>query len=136
AIVGGYCGGVSNCYFSHSSTGYGNGPSSNDGCTYLNGNTSAFYDVDSDVYGSWDISTGTSTDWRMIGSHSLPVLADLIYYIAYSLNSGSLANQTNYACFGSVLYIPNPTRSGYSFTGWTATNLGTALAKQGEMPNQ
>ena len=136
AIVGGYCGGVSNCYFSHSSTGYGNGPSSNDGCTYLNGNTSAFYDVDSDVYGSWDISTGTSTDWRMIGSYSLPVLADLIYYIAYSLNSGSLSIQTNYACFGSVLYIPNPTRSGYSFTGWTATNLGTALAKQGPMPNQ
>ena len=49
------------------------------------------------------------------------------YSISYSLNGGSLNGQkTIYNIETASFTLPTPTRSGYTFTGWTGTGLSSA----------
>ena len=50
------------------------------------------------------------------------------YTISYNLNGGSVspANPTSYNIETANFTLRNPTRSGYTFTGWTGTNGATA----------
>ena len=51
------------------------------------------------------------------------------YSISYNLNGGSLSGQkTSYNIETANFTLPQPTRSGYAFTGWTGSN-GTAAQK-------
>ena len=51
-----------------------------------------------------------------------------VYSINYDLNGGSLSGQrTNYTVADSFT-LPTPTKTGYTFTGWTGSN-GTTLQK-------
>ena len=49
------------------------------------------------------------------------------YTITYNLNSGSVSgNPTSYTYATAAFTLKNPTRSGYTFTGWTGTGLSAA----------
>ena len=49
------------------------------------------------------------------------------YSITYTLNSGSVSgNPTSYNIESATITLKNPTRSGYTFTGWTGSNGTTA----------
>ena len=49
------------------------------------------------------------------------------YSISYNLNGGSLSGQkTSYNIETANFTLPQPTRSGYTFTGWTGTGLSSA----------
>ena len=49
------------------------------------------------------------------------------YSISYNLNGGSVSgNPTSYTYATAAFTLKNPTRSGYTFTGWTGTGLSSA----------
>ena len=49
------------------------------------------------------------------------------YTITYALNGGSLSGQkTSYTIEDDSFSIPNPTKNGYTFAGWTGTGLNSA----------
>ena len=49
------------------------------------------------------------------------------YSISYSLNGGSISGQkTSYNIETANFTLPQPTRNGYTFTGWTGTGLSSA----------
>ena len=49
------------------------------------------------------------------------------YSISYTLNGGSISGQpTSYTIESAAFTIPKPTRSGYTFAGWTGTGLTSA----------
>ena len=46
------------------------------------------------------------------------------YSIAYNLNSGSISGQkTSYTVEDNAFTLPTPTKTGYTFTGWSGTEL-------------
>ena len=49
------------------------------------------------------------------------------YKITYTLNSGSVSgNPTTYTIETATITLKNPTRTGYTFAGWTGTGLSSA----------
>ena len=55
-----------------------------------------------------------------------------VYSIAYDLNNGTAgAEAPTSGTFDTVIEISNPTRTGYTFAGWTATGLTVDTAKYG-----
>ena len=48
------------------------------------------------------------------------------YDISYTLNGGSATNPTSYNIETATFTLSNPTRTGYTFTGWTGSNGTTA----------
>lgn len=48
------------------------------------------------------------------------------YTIGYKLNGGSASNPTSYNIESSAITLNAPTRTGYTFTGWTGSNGTTA----------
>jgi len=49
------------------------------------------------------------------------------YTISYTLNGGSVTgNPTSYTIVSNAITLKNPTRTGYTFTGWTGSNGSTA----------
>jgi len=49
------------------------------------------------------------------------------FVVTYSLNSGTLATTTANFNLGTPLTLPLPTRSGYTFGGWSESQTGTAV---------
>ena len=50
------------------------------------------------------------------------------YTISYNLNSGSASNKTSYTIETDTFTLNNPTKTGYTFVGWTGSN-GTTPQK-------
>ena len=48
------------------------------------------------------------------------------YSITYNLNGGTITNQPTTYNIESSFTLPTPTRTGYTFTGWTGTGLSSA----------
>lgn len=49
------------------------------------------------------------------------------YSISYTLNSGTITNEpTSYTVESTSFTLPTPTRTGYTFAGWTGSNGATA----------
>ena len=79
-------------------------------------------DTEGAIYRVSSKSVGTSTvDFGTIS-------ADLITYtIEYTLNGGSVSgNPTTYNVTSDKITLKNPTRTGYTFNGWTGSNGTTA----------
>lgn len=59
--------------------------------------------------------------------HNTPTPSD-IFTISYTLNGGSVssANPTTYNISTSTFTLNNPTKTGYTFAGWTGTGLASA----------
>ena len=67
--------------------------------------------------------TKGSTGNRSYTAHWTPVN----YTISYNANGGSLSGQkTSYNIETATFTLPTPTRTGYTFTGWTGSNGTTA----------
>lgn len=69
--------------------------------------------ITSDYKISWTTST-TSTlyeQWTPIN-----------YTISYNLNGGSASNKTSYTIETNTFTLANPTKTGYTFAGWTGSN--------------
>ncbi|MBQ9730084.1 MAG: InlB B-repeat-containing protein, partial [Clostridia bacterium] len=64
----------------------------------------------------------------------------ITYTIAYTLNGGSASNVVNYTIETATFTLNNPTRAGYTFSGWTGTGLGgatqTVTIAKGSMGNR
>mgnify|MGYP001622854047 CR=1 FL=1 len=56
------------------------------------------------------------------------------YNISYNLDNGSKNGSywPTTATYNSAFNVSNPTRTGYSFRGWTATGINTSTAKYGD----
>ena len=66
-------------------------------------------------------TSNTVTDQRL-----LTFTYNYIYKITYNLNGGSLSNTNPTEYFpGQSITLNNPTRSGYTFEGWTGSNGST-----------
>ena len=50
------------------------------------------------------------------------VQVDRIYKLSYTLNGGSASNKTTYTRSDADFTLTNPTKNGYTFTGWTGSN--------------
>ena len=48
------------------------------------------------------------------------------YSITYTLNGGSASNPSTYTIESNAITLNNPTKTGYTFTGWTGSNGSTA----------
>ena len=86
---------------------------------------------------STSVTTGTTvyarlTDGTNSGTSYTAITPTLTYSISYSLNSGTAGSYApTSANYGSAVQISNPTRTGYTFAGWTASNLSTGTAYYG-----
>ena len=66
---------------------------------------------------------------------ALPASAADTYSISYNLNGGAVTgNPTSYDVNTSPVRLNNPTRAGYTFTGWTGSN-GSTPSTQVDTPN-
>ena len=63
-----------------------------------------------------------STGDREYTAHWAPT----VYTITYNLDGGSANNPATYTIEDATFTLTNPTRSGYTFTGWTGTDLDEA----------
>ena len=75
--------------------------------------------------GTSDIIT---SDYKMIWPSNHTVYAIWVpinYTISYNLNGGSANNKSSYNIETDTFTLSNPTKNGYTFTGWTGSNGST-----------
>ena len=90
------------------------------------------------TFTGWQIVSGDSIlsgNNLTIGSVNTVIRAtysSITYTINYSVvNDNSGNSYPNKGTYDSILTIKNPSRTGYTFDGWTATNIDTTTAKYG-----
>ena len=61
-----------------------------------------------------------------------PIFAPKVYTINYNTDGGALETNSfsDTYTYGTSFVLPTPTRSGYSFNGWTATNTSNNFVQQ------
>ena len=72
-----------------------------------------YYKADGKSARNWD-KTGNQTLWARWTA--------INYTIGYTLNGGTATNPTSYNIETATFTLNNPTRTGYTFTGWTGSN--------------
>ena len=83
------------------------------------------------------VSSGTTVYARLYDGKNAGIYYEaatpiLSYNIEYNLNAETAGeSQPTTANYGETIQISKPTRSGYKFAGWTATNLSTGTAYYG-----
>ena len=86
---------------------------------------------DGNQNGSWTGlagKEGTIQDtWNITCNRTIKVYTELINYsISYNLNGGSMSGQkTSYNVNTATFTLPIPSKTGYTFTGWTGSNSST-----------
>ena len=88
---------------------------------------------DGNQNGSWTGlagKEGTIQDtWSMTCNRNIKISTELINYsISYNLNGGSMSGRASYNVNTDTFTLPIPTKTGYTFTGWTGSN-GTTPQK-------
>ena len=75
---------------------------------------------------TYTLTLTNSTSSAITDQRLISFTYDYIYKITYNLNGGSLSNSnpTEYY-LGQSITLNNPTRSGYTFEGWTGSNGST-----------
>ena len=86
------------------------------------GNGTKYYNADGTSARYWNQKSESATatlyaKWTLVN-----------YTISYDLGGGSVAleNPTNYTIESAAITLNNPTKDGYTFAGWTGTDLGSA----------
>ena len=78
---------------------------------------------------SWPDKCGVADSWINSNYPSINIYAVWAlnnYSIGYNLNGGSISGQkTSYNVTTESFTLPTPTRTGYTFTGWTGSNGST-----------
>ena len=83
---------------------------------------------DGNQNGSWTGlagKEGTIQDtWNITCNRNIKIYTELINYsISYNLNGGSMSGQkTSYNVNTATFTLPMPSKTGYTFTGWTGSN--------------
>ena len=86
------------------------------------------------TFNGWNTNSGgTGTNYAKGATYSANASATLYakwnlvnYSISYTLNSGSVTgNPTSYNVTTNTFTLNNPTKAGYTFTGWTGSNGNT-----------
>ena len=81
-------------------------------------------DNDNDLGDFVTISKGTFGDKRYIANYTINT-----YQINYVLDGGTSGSSTpTSGTYGSTVEISNPTRSGYTFAGWSVSGTGASLS--------
>ena len=86
----------------------------------------------SDAECTESLSNGTSTTYSIsslnAASGVYAKFEPISYSLSYELDGGNVesANPTNYNIESSAITLNNPTKTGYTFAGWTGTDLGGA----------
>ena len=87
--------------------------------TETNGGGTKYYNADGTSANNWNIASETTlyAKWTAI-----------TYTLTYELAGGSVAsaNPENYTIESGDITLVNPTRTGYTFAGWTGTGLAEA----------
>lgn len=69
----------------------------------------------------------TLSDYSYSKDHSLALVLDAVwsdtYLITYELAGGKAENPSEYSKTGEAITLTNPTKEGYTFDGWTGTDL-------------
>lgn len=76
------------------------------------------------TFNGWKDSSGNSVDEETIVTDELELKANytiIEYNITYNLNKGNVNNPKTYTVEDEIT-LNNPTRAGYTFTGWTGSN--------------
>ena len=76
------------------------------------------------TFNGWKHNDTTVTQVTF-GVGDITVVADwtvVEYTISYTLNGGSATNPTSYTVESESIVLTNPTKLGYTFTGWTGSN--------------
>lgn len=77
----------------------------------------------------WKISTTTEEKYQYIGNKNLKIYARWqpnTYSITYDLAGGNANNPISYTIESANITLNNPTKEGYTFAGWTGTDLSSA----------
>jgi len=76
----------------------------------------------------WKTSKDTPYYYEHGGVYTLtPIWTPISYTIKYTLNGGTVSgNPTSYTIATATFTLKNPTRTGYTFLGWTGSNRTTA----------
>ena len=86
------------------------------------------------VFDRWTTTGGTFADafnkttTILMPAETITIHASskpVVYTISYNLQGGEATNPTNYTIESEDITLNNPTRAGYTFTGWTGTNVST-----------
>ena len=85
---------------------------------------------DGNQNGSWTGlagKEGTIQDtWSMTCNRNIKISTELINYsISYNLNGGSMSGRASYNVNTATFTLPTPSKTGYTFTGWTGSNGST-----------
>lgn len=83
---------------------------------------------------SWKITIGRWDNFNTV-KHVNAYFSPNTYSVSYNLNGGSKSSTYNYyptsATYDSAFNVGNPTKTGYSFKGWTGSGINTSTAKYG-----
>ena len=85
----------------------------------------------------YTFGSALSEDITLTAKFSNPIS----YNITYNLNGGTATNPTSYTVESNAITLTNPTKTGYSFTGWSGTGLSgetnmTVTVPKGSMGNR
>lgn len=88
------------------------------------------------TYDGWSTNAaGTTKDYNLGGSYTTnaaqtfyPHWVATTYTLSYDLAGGTVTseNPASYTIESAVITLNNPTKTGYTFAGWTGTDLGSA----------
>ena len=96
-------------------------------------------------FAGWRINdvtyTGDETDVDLNLNNDASITVETLwtptnYPITYNLDGGSAANETSYNYESDEIALVNPTRRGYSFRGWSGTDLTGDTNKNVVIPEQ
>ena len=94
--------------------------------------------MDGTTYRSWIVNISRPSTTNVV-RHVYGYFDRNTYNIIYNLNGGSKSSTYNYyptsATYDSAFNVGNPTKTGYSFKGWTGSGINTSTAKYGSTKN-
>ena len=112
------------------------GGSKTHGVAYTLSSSSSAFTRTGYTYDGWSTNAaGSSKDYNLGGSYTTnaaqtfyPHWVVTNYTISYDLAGGSVVtpNPTSYTVESSAITLNNPTKTGYTFAGWTGTGLASA----------
>ena len=79
------------------------------------------------AYAGYNTPSAQSVKWDSTDRKTITFTYTLITYsIGYTMNGGAASNPATYTVESAAITLNAPTRTGYTFTGWTGSNGSTA----------
>ncbi|MBR2712853.1 MAG: InlB B-repeat-containing protein [Bacilli bacterium] len=78
------------------------------------------------IFNKWTDAEGNEVTKDTIITKEIEVIANytpITYNITYNLNDGQATNPSTYTIESQSIILSNPSKTGYTFTGWTGTEI-------------